>query len=337
MLVAIFEYDLLMIDTALFSCFNKDWQSGRIKLQKAGGQTNSNWFLTYKGQKFFVRLPWQAGVAGIVDRKAEAGNIAALYRNKKLAGILPKCYFYIFKKRNIVAPKSAKRFDLPDGAAVFECLEGRDINGADLTKPKIQEALLKTLFAFHSSGVKFVNEYDVFRDEITKYKNKAKKYPIDKLIGRAEIQKIEAIEKEVKKQLPLAGAVATHNDLIFENLRLGKNGKVYLLDFEYAGYNLRSGLYYDLGILLGGNLFQKKPITLPVFEQIMKKAEKIYGQPLGMEKIYAGAITNILVMFWWGLVKYFSSESPRDRNYFASYVKKRAKMVSWLYRNLLIS
>lgn len=317
------------MDTALFSRFNKGWLPGRIKLQKAGGQTNSNWFLTYKRRRFFVRLPWQKG-AGIVDRTAEAGNIAALYRNRKMAGILPKCHFYIFKKRNIVAPKTAKRFDLADGAAVFERIDGRDINGRDLEKPKIQEALLKTIFAFHASGVKFVNEYDVFRDEIAKYKNKAKKYPLSKLVDRAEIEKIEAIEKEMKKKLPMAGAVATHNDLIFENLRLGKNNKVYLIDFEYAGFNVRSGLYYDLGILLGGNLFQKNPMTLPIFEQTMQKAEKIYGQKLDRQKIYAGAITNILVMFWWGLVKYFSSENPRDKKYFASYVKKRAKKVKGL-------
>lgn len=318
-----------MTDIKLICSLNKNWRPGSIKIQKAGGQTNRNWIVQYVQKKFFVRFPWQE--TGIVDRKAEARNILALSRCKKLARFLPKCYFYIFNKKNIIKPKSGRVFNFPDGTMVSQYIEGKDIDGQDLEKPKIQEALLKTLYCFHTSGVKFVNNYDVFQNEVEKYKKKAKKHRICRLVEEGEINKIEAIEKEMRKGLSSGGAISTHNDLIFENLRLGKNGRVYLLDFEYAGFNVRDGLYYDLGIILGGNLFQKNPLKIKTFEEILQKAQKIYKKELPRNKIYAGALVNILVMFWWGIVRYFSVKSREEKEYFKDYVLKRAKGIKFLY------
>lgn len=317
-------------DIELIRRLNKDWQKGKIKIKRAGGQTNRNYIVTLekpfdrlRARKFFVRLPWER--TDIVDRESEAKNILAISKNKKLTGIIPKFFLYVFQKKNILNLR--EKIDFPDGTMIMEYIEGKDINGKDLEKPKIQKALIKTLHSFHNSCVKFVNNYDVFKDEILKYKKEAKKYRIKKLISEKRIKNIENIEKEAKRNFPLEGRISTHNDLIFENLRLGKDGKVYLLDFEYAGFNLRSGFCYDLGIILGGNLFQKKPIKIESFEQILKKAEKIYKKKLNKKKIYFGALINILVMFWWGLVKYFNSKKKEEKKYFKKYVLNRAKSV----------
>ena len=316
-----------MKDIELIHKLNKDWRKGTIKVKKAGGQTNRNYIVQYKNKKFFVRFPWER--ADIVDRKAEARNVLALAGCNKLKNILPKFYFYVFCGKNILCPKEKANF--PNGTMITEYIDGRDINGEDLEDPKIQTALIKTLHIFHSSGVRFSNSYDVFRDEILKYEKKAKKYSILRLIPREKIKNIERIEKEAKRNSPLGGKISTHNDLIFENLFLGKNGKIYLLDFEYAGLNIRNGLYYDLGIILGGNLFYKKPIKIKTFEKILQKAKKIYKKDLNNYKIYCGALTNILVMFWWGLVKYFSSTTKKEKKYFRDYVLKRARGIEDLY------
>lgn len=314
-------------DIELICTLDRNWRPDNIKVKRVGGQTNRNWLVQYKNRKRFVRIPWE--VTGIVDRKVEAGNILALAKSKKLAEILPKYYIYIFQRKNILSKKK-QTFNLANGTMVMEYIEGKDINGKDLKNPKIQKALLKTLHIFHSSEVQFVNHYDVFRDEILKYKNKAKKYPIDKLIKAERIKKIEEIEKIMREKLTLGERISTHNDLIFENLRLGKNGRVYLLDFEYAGFNIRDGLYYDLGIILGGNLFQRNPIQIETFEEILKKAKKIYQKDLNNYKIYCGALINILVMFWWGIVKYFSSTTREEKKYFKNYVLKRAQGIHYL-------
>jgi len=315
-------------DTELIYKLNKNWRQCNIKIARAGGQTNRNWIVQYKGKKFFVRLPWER--TDIVDRKVEAKNILAIAKCKKLDGVIPKIFLYVFKNKNTLNPK--EKVDFPDGAMIMEYIEGKDIDGKDLEKEKNQKALLKTLYIFHTSRIKFVNNYDVFRDEVLKYKRKAKEYPIKKLLILERIKKIEKIEKITKKIFPLGGKISTHNDLIFENLRLGKNGKVYLLDFEYGGYNCRQGIYYDLGIILGGNLFQKKPIKIEAFEEILEKAERIYKKKLNKKKIYFGALINILVMFWWGTVKYFSSTTKEEKKYFKDYILKRAKGIEFLYR-----
>ena len=318
-----------MKDINLISQLNKDWQSKKIKAKRVGGHTtNRNWIVEYRKKKFFVRFPWER--TDIVDRKIESENILAMMKCKKLTGAIPKYFLYIFGGRNILAPKDGK-FDLPDGTMIMEYIEGKDINGEDIKKPKVQKSLLGSLFAFHASGVKFVNTYDVFRDEVSKYRKKAKKYPVNKLIKKERISKIEKIEREAKKQLPFGGKLSTHNDLIFTNLRLGKDGKIYILDFEYAGLNIRSGLYYDLGIILGGNLFYKKPIEIEAFKETLKKAKKIYKKDLDDYKIYCGALTNILVMFWWGMVKYFSSKTRSEKKYFKDYTLKRAKGIEKLF------
>lgn len=315
-------------DIELICVLDRNWRKDDIKIKRVGGQTNRNYLVQDKKKKRFVRLPWTA--TDIVDRKIEAKNILALARSKKLTQILPRYYFYSWKGKNILSKKK-KRFYLPDGIMVMEYIEGKDIDEKDLKNPKIQKALLQTLYVFHASGVKFVNKYDVFRDEILKYKKKAKRYQIKKLIEKKKIKEIEEIEKRVKEKLSVGGGISTHNDLIFENLRLGRDGKVYLLDFEYAGFNIRDGLHYDLGIILGGNLFQKNPIKIETFEEILKKAEKIYKKDLDNQKIYHGALINILVMFWWGIVKYFNSQTKEEKKYFKDYVLKRAQGINHLY------
>ena len=315
-------------DLELIYSLHRNWPREDIKVKKIGGQTNRNYLVQYKNKRKFVRLPWEA--SDIVDRKVEAGNILALAKSKKLAEILPKYYLYFFRGKNILS-RTKKKFLLPDGTMVTEYIEGTDIGGRDLEKSKIQKALLKTLYTFHTSGVKFVNRYDVFRDEILKYKKKAKKYPIHKLIRKEKIEEIEEIENRIKGNFSFRRGISTHNDLIFENLRLGKNGRIYLLDFEYAGFNVRDGLFYDLGIILGGNLFQGNPITIKIFEEILENAKKIYQKNLSDYKIYCGALTNILVMFWWGIVKYFSSHTKAEKKYFKNYILKRAKGIQYLY------
>lgn len=315
-------------DIKLISKLNKDWQEGKVKVRKIKGHTtNRNWIVEHKKKKFFVRFPWER--TDIVDRSVEAKNVLALARCKKLKGVVPRFFLYVLKRKNILETK--EKYNLPDGTMIMEYIEGKDIDGKDLEKARIQDALVRSLHSFHTSSVKFANTYDVFRDEVVKYRRKAKKYPVTKLLDRKKIQKIEKIEKIVKKEMSLGGRLSTHNDLIFTNLRLGKDGKIYILDFEYAGCNIRNGLHYDLGIILGGNLFYKKPIKFETFEEFLKKAKKKYKTELDDKKIYCGALTNILVMFWWGLVKYFSCSVQTEKKYFRDYTLKRAEGIEELF------
>lgn len=320
---------ILKKDIEQICYLDKNWKPNNIKIKKVGGQTNRNYIVKYKNTTKFVRLAWEA--ADVVDRGVESKNILALANCKKLEPILPKYYLYIFQGKNILIPKEKASFDLPDGTMVLEYIEGKDIDGKDLESLKIQKSLLKSLYFFHSSGVKFVNSYDVFRNEVLKYREKAKEYPLNDLIKSETVKEIEEVEKIMKGKLSLGGGVSTHNDLIFENLRLGKNSRVYLLDFEYAGFNIKDGLHYDVGIILGGNLFQKNPIKIKTYKEIIKKASVVYGREFDSYKAYCGALTNILVMFWWGMVKYFNSTTEEERKYFKKYILDRTKGIKFLF------
>lgn len=319
-----------MKDIQLICKLNKEWQSDKIKVKRAGGQTNRNWIVEYKNKKFFVRFPWER--ADIVDRKIEAKNIFALSCNKKVRKILPKYYLYIYKGKNILQSKSKEVFNLPDGAMVTEYIPGRLFEMSMFRERKYQAKLARMFYVFHSSGVRFVNKYNVFRDEIEKYRLAAQKYPISSIVDRKTILKIEKIEKEANKKTSVfKKGVPTHNDFIFQNFIMGRDGKIYLLDFEYAGMNEKGGILYDFAFLFADNLFRRPSITHDLFEKFLKVADKTYGQPLDRSQIYWLAIAVPVMQVWWGLLRYFSVDTKREKKYFRDYVLKRTKGTEKIY------
>lgn len=316
-------------DIELICRLSENWTPESITVKRMGGETNKNYQVEDKeGKLLVVRLPWEG--TEIIDRAIEAQNILALRQCQKIEGVLPRYYLYLLKGRNVLSPAITKHIDLPDGTMVMSYIEGKELDTELLKKENVQEALVRTLYSFHTSGVRFANLYNSFQNEILKYKSEAKRKPITELVETKMLEEVEEIEKMMEERLPLEEGVPTHNDLIFGNLLLGKDGSIYLLDFEYAGFNIRGGLYYDFGTLLGENLFQEKPLELDIFEEILKKASAIYGREFNPQKVYYGAMVDILVTFWWGLVKYFSSKREEERKYFREYIPKRIQRMKTL-------
>ena len=150
-------------------------------------------------------------------------------------------------------------------------------------------------------------------------------------MSKRTILKFEKLEKEAKKNLsPLKSSISTHNDFIFQNFLIGKNKKVYLLDFEYAGLNRRGGIYYDFGFLFADNLFRNPPMTKEIFEDFLSVADKVYGQRLDRQQIYAGALATVIMQFWWSILRYFSVGTKKEKQYFTKYLSDRAKGVEKL-------
>jgi len=320
-----------MKDIELIHKLNKDWRPDRIKVKKAGGQTNKNYIVQYKNKKFFVRLPWER--TDIIDRKIEAKNILALARNKRISEILPKYYLYISGGKNILSLRK-ENFDLPDGTMMAEYIPGKLFTLSLLKKKKYQEKLARMSYIFHTSGVRFANKYNVFRDEIGKYRIAARKYPFQKIINPEIVENLNKIEKEAMSVVPIKKGVPAHNDFIFQNFLIGNDDKMYLLDFEYAGMNEKGGILYDFAFLFADNIFRNPPLTKKIFEKFLKIADRIYNQRLDRKQIYWLAVAVPVMQVWWGLLRYFDVKTKKKKKYFKSYILKRAEGIEFLFRDI---
>jgi len=307
-----------MKDQQLIYRLNKSWNPRTISIQKAGGQTNRNYIISFKGRKFFVRIPWKSDV---IDRRIEGKNILALSKNKTLKRILPRYFMYIVRKKNIIDPKAAGYFSVPDGTMITEFMEGREFTIKDFQKPSYQKLFTRLLYTFHTSHTKFQNEYDVFKDEVDKYRVQAQRRNFSDLIDQKTVAKLGDLEKEAKQRLlPLRKGVATHNDIIFQNILLTNNGRLYLLDFEYAGRNTKGGIFYDLGFVLRDSFFRSSPISQKTFEQFLAVADRVYKRKIDRSQIYWAVVAGTLVGIWWGVLRYLDV-SKKEKAYFQKYVQ----------------
>ena len=330
-------------DLKLICRLDRRWKPEIIQVKRLGGQTNRNFVVTYREpfglprgkagklrvKKFFVRLPWER--EDVVDRANEGKNILAMARNKKLRRILPKYRLYILKRKNSLAPASKEHFDVPDGTIVSEFLEGSELTMRHFRQRRYQRALAKTLAAFHGSGVRFVNPYNVFQDEIRKYRLKAMRHSLSKFFSKGTLTELLVIEKEAEQRLqetPLG--ISSHNDIIFQNILVSKNGMLRLLDFEYAGLNEKGGIFYDLGFAFRDSFFNPPQMSQEVFERFLSAADKAYKKKLDRSQIYWAVIAALLVGIWWGILRYFDA-SKQEKAYFQIYVQRGVRGVLSLH------
>lgn len=311
-----------MKDLQLIYSLNKEWNAQTIRVAKAGGQTNRNYIVSFQKKKFFVRLPWETKV---LDRKTEGENILALSGNKTVQRILPKYQIYILSKKNTLDPKDKNAYNVPDGTMVTEYVQGREFTMKDFRQRNYQKALAQMFCTFHQSGVSFQNPYNVFRDEIRKYRLSAEERPLQKFLDAETLLQLQSIEKTAEKKLwNLQKGIATHNDFIFQNFLVGKRGRIYLLDFEYAGLNTKGGIFYDLGFIFRDSFFNPPPMSKKVFERFLTAADKAYNRKLDRDQIYWSVVAAMLVGIWWGILRYFSV-SKKEQPYFYGYVQRGVK------------
>lgn len=312
-------------DVQLIRSLDKGWIAAKIK--RAGGQTNRNYIVECGKEKFFVRLPWESKV---IDRRIEGKNILKLSQNKKIKMILPKYYSYILNKRNILNPDDGNVYGVPDGTTVTEFIPGKTPAPSAFKRREFRGKLARMFYVLHSSGVSFGNKYDVFRDELEKYRLAAQKLPISKILSSQSVIKLLSIEREAKKNILVARPAPTHNDFLFQNFILGNDGKIYLLDFEYAGMNER-GILYDFGYFFADNVFRKPIMTKELFENFLLEAEEVYKKKFDRRQIYWLALAVPVMQIWWGVLRYFDVKSIKEKKYFQEYIEKRIKGIDYLY------
>jgi thiamine kinase-like enzyme len=187
---------------------------GNNHYERIGGLTNRNYKIFLEDQALVLRLPGR-GTGRFIDRATEGENQEAAAH----AGFTPTSLF--FDERTGV-----KLSEFIDDAAALTAEEAR--------KPELCESVAAFLTQFHSSGLRFRNEFNVFRMAF-----------IYERIARARRARFYDGFKEIRpRALALESLLegfgirrlACHNDLVPENIMVTPRGLT-LIDWEYSGMN----------------------------------------------------------------------------------------------------
>lgn len=188
----------------------------RWKIEKIGGLSNKNFkVLAPSGDTFVLRIP---GVAseGMVERSNEMIN----GRIGCELGINPPILY----------------FDETTGIKLAEYIKNAEtLSGGSIQRMSNMNRVAEILKALHHSKVRLANEFNVF-SEIGKYEKLLAKAGGEMYAGNERIrEKIFELEHRLNR---LGVEVQPcHNDLLYENFLKDEDGRMYLIDWEYAGMN----------------------------------------------------------------------------------------------------
>ena len=182
------------------------------------GYTNHNYRLRRDQQDWVLRIP-KAETNAYVDRRAEARNQAQAAREN-------------------LAPTAVWRDD--SGLSLTPTLSGRALQGSDLTEPRSRRVVAAALSRLHSSELEFIGRVDP-GDLIPRY------YRLTPPEVQAELsarwrQAQASLRWLDGRDLP---PVASHNDLILENLLLDRD-RLWMIDWEFSAM---ASPYWDLATL----------------------------------------------------------------------------------------
>jgi thiamine kinase-like enzyme len=187
-----------------------------------GGITNRNFRVNVDGESFVVRLAGRDTELLGIDRKAERRASEAAHA----AGVGPEVVAFLPKQRALIT-----RF-----------VDAQPLPPGDLEKPEIMAAVVEAVRSIHGMAP-IPSAFDAFR-VVRDYRDTAEIHGV-----RAPAtyrQALHAADRIAvafgRRPVPIRPC---HNDLLNANF-LFRDGKVFLVDYEYAGMG---DLFFDLGNL----------------------------------------------------------------------------------------
>lgn len=185
------------------------------EVQTGGGMTNQNFQVTVRGERYILRLP---GVCTetMIDREREYYN--TMYAAEE--GLNPEIAY----------------FDKTTGIKLTACIPGaQTLNGKSARLESNMKRTSELLRRLHHSGMPMKGEFDVWK-EYGIYKSLAEEnqgiwYPDFREMECFFLKLREDLVHLEKEDLPC------HNDLVAENFVKDSKGRMYLIDWEYAGRN----------------------------------------------------------------------------------------------------
>lgn len=202
------------IESILRECLNLTECEVR-EFNRIGGMTNKNYKVKLNGEFIILRLPG-VGTDKMIDRSSEIRNVKLVADKEIDAEIL-----YINEETGVKISKYI------DGA---ETLTGRSAKKEE--NMKLVSSLIRKL---HKSEINMGNRFDVFT-ELRKYENIIRENGYKFYNGYEDIRE-KVIDIEELMNSYGVTYVPSHNDTLPDNFVKGKNGQLYLIDWEYSGIN----------------------------------------------------------------------------------------------------
>ena len=185
------------------------------EINPIGGMSNKNFRIDLNGHSYVLRVPGN-GSEGMVDRSFEEFNSL---EGSKL-GINPPVRY----------------FNAATGIKLVDFVEDAEtLNAATIQRHENMKKIALIYRSLHYSRVRLKNEFNVFR-EIEKYDILLEKAGATMYDGWETVRK-QVMELENKLNGLGVELHPCHNDAVPENFIKSKDGKIYLIDWEYSGMN----------------------------------------------------------------------------------------------------
>ena len=185
-------------------------------IERLGGMTNHSYKVTLDdGEELLVRIPGE-GTEGMINRSDERKST------------LLACSLHI---------DSELLYFGDDGTKVMKFIyDPQEMNEEVMKKPEILKQAAEIFHRLHYSGVDTGVRFEVF-EMAELYENIICKGGVSLYPDYYEVKKIVMkIKEEVNKDEKVV-KVPCHNDSLVGNWVLDKNGRLYLIDWEYSGMN----------------------------------------------------------------------------------------------------
>lgn len=264
-----------------------------------GGITNKNFVVEDRGRKFVVRTGGDIPVHGVV----RASELAAT-RAAHAAGIGPR-----------VAHAEP-------GLMVIEFIEGRTLQPGDVRDPKNLDRLVDLVRRCHRDVARHLRgpapmfwPFHVVRDYAHTLREGNSRHTalLPDLLARAE---------RLEKSVGQIDVVFGHNDLLAANI-LDDGKKLWLLDWEYAGFN---SPLFDLG-----GLASNSEMPADLAEEVIAR---YFGRPVDHAlRVKAAAMTaaSLLRETMWAMVSEIHSTVDFD---YAAYTAENLERFETAYARL---
>ena len=264
----VLHVDIPIIKELLLNVFNSSEYS---ELERMGGLTNHSYKVTLmNGDDYVVRIPGE-GTAAMINRNHE------------------KCSTELACKIGIDAPLL---YFGADGAKVTKYIYGaKTMSIQTMRNAENLKQAAKILHKLHSCAEDTGVPFEIF-DMVSTYEQIIQNYGVPFYDDYDAIKaQIMTIKQRVDAQSEIS-KVPCHNDVLCENWVLDGYGKMFLIDWEYAGMNDGMWDLADLSIEAALSYEQDEYLLTSYFERVPTAAEK--------ERFQANKLYLDLLWSLWG-------------------------------------